>query len=63
MRPTGNWRPALLDRDLVFVLVLPPLPRPDMLIVVRILKEEKPINDMQQKLLEQNITQAHLSQP
>ena len=29
MRPTGNWRPALLDLDFTLVLVLPPLPRPD----------------------------------
>ena len=29
--PTGNWSPALLERDLAFPLTLPPLPRPDML--------------------------------
>ena len=29
MRPTGNWSPALLERDLAFPFTLPPLPRPD----------------------------------
>merc|ERR1719378_1265001 len=29
---TGNWRPALLERDLAFPLTLPPLPRPDMVV-------------------------------
>ena len=27
--PTGNWRPALLERDLALPFTLPPLPRPD----------------------------------
>ena len=29
--PTGNWSPALLDRDLALPFTLPPLPRPDIL--------------------------------
>ena len=30
--PTGNWRPALLERDLALPFTLPPLPRPDILL-------------------------------
>ena len=33
MRPTGNCRPALLERLTDFFLVLVPLPRPDILLV------------------------------
>ena len=33
LRPTGNWSPALLVLDLDLVLVLPPLPRPDFVVI------------------------------
>ena len=31
IRPTGNWSPARLERDLALALTFPPLPRPDIL--------------------------------
>ena len=34
IRPTGNWRPARDDRDFAFPLTFPPLPRPDILLVL-----------------------------
>ena len=34
--PTGNWSPARLDRDLDLpVFALPPLPRPDILKILK----------------------------
>ena len=34
--PTGNWRPALLERDLALPFTLPPLPRPDIVKIDRL---------------------------
>ena len=40
--PTGNWSPALLERDLAFPLTLPPFPRPDMLAKEDVKRSENP---------------------